>query len=175
VTGGLGGWQAVTGCANDIAISVNGVVWIASCAPVPNGYAIQKWNGTGWDTILGDRGGISIAVDSLDVPWIVANDGLIFRRTSATAGAGSWQSLPGVGFDIGIGPDDQVWAISAVDNGAGKKIYAWNALPSSNASTIDGDWLPIAGGAVRIAGGALGAWAINGGGGIWRQLGAGRR
>jgi hypothetical protein len=57
-------------------------------------------------------------------------------------------------------------------NAAGRKIYAWSALPSSVAGTVDGDWVPIAGGAVRITGGSRGAWAINNSGGIWRQLGA---
>lgn len=140
-----GAWQVMPGRARDIDIGRDGSVWIIGTNTVPGGYGIYRWNGSGWQPI--DGGAVRIAVNPNGQPWVVNNQGYIFRRVN-----GAWQHLTGLAKDIAIGHNGSVWVIGANAVPGGFGIYRWNGS----------GWQPIDGGAVRIAVDNNGnPWVIN--------------
>ena len=140
-------WQLLPGRAKDIDISKNGSVWIIGANEVNGGYPIWYWHGTDWTPI--DGGAVRIAVDPSDNPWIVNNEGYIYRRVND-----AWQLLPGRAKDIDIGDDGSVWIVGTNEVTGGYGIYQWNG---SNWDVKDG-------GAVRIAVDENGnPWVVNNG------------
>lgn len=140
-------WQLLPGRAKDIDISKNGSVWIIGANEVNGGYSIWYWHGTDWTPI--DGGAVRIAVDPSDNPWIVNNEGYIYRRVN-----NAWQLLPGRAKDIDIGEDGSVWIVGTNEVTAGYGLYQWNG---SNWDVKDG-------GAVRIAVDENGnPWVVNNG------------
>jgi len=77
-----------------------------------------------------------IAVDPSGAPWVVNVNGNIYSRAS-----GSWQLMPGLAKDIGIGADGSVWVIGTDPTPGGYGIYRWNGS----------DWSRIDGGATDIS------------------------
>jgi len=75
---GTGAWGVMPGRAREIAIGGADVVWCIGTNPVPGGYGIYRWNGTGWDPVPG--GAVRIAVDRTGAAWVVNDGGTIFRR-----------------------------------------------------------------------------------------------
>ncbi|NEZ54196.1 tectonin domain-containing protein [Adonisia turfae] len=140
-------WQQLPGRAKDIDISENGHVWIIGANEVNGGYPIWYWHGTDWTPI--DGGAVRIAVDPSGSPWIVNNEGYIYRRVND-----AWQLLPGRAKDIDIGGDGSVWIVGTNEVTGGYGIYQWNG---SNWDVKDG-------GAVRIAVDEDGnPWVVNNG------------
>jgi hypothetical protein len=103
-------WQHVDGCATDIGVGNNNSVWIVGCTVGRNGYHIRKWTGTGWQT-LGDAG-MEIAVSPSGIPWVVAEDGAIFKRNGNT-----WQHVDGCAKDIGVGNNNSIWVLGCKPGG----------------------------------------------------------
>ena len=90
-------------------------------------------------------------------PWVVNSNGNIFRRTG-----GSWQMLPGLAKDIGVGADGSVWVIGMDSTGGGYSIHQWNGS----------NWTRIDGGAIRIAVAPDGnPWVVNSNDNIFRRTG----
>ncbi|MFG6100561.1 tectonin domain-containing protein [Leptothoe sp. ISB3NOV94-8A] len=140
-------WQLLPGRAKDIDIGKNGQVWIVGANEVNGGHPIWYWHGTDWTPI--DGGAIRIAVDPAGNPWIVNNEGYIYRRVND-----AWQLLPGRAKDIDIGDNGQVWIVGTNEVTGGYGIYQWNG---SNWDVKDG-------GAVRIAVDKDGnPWVVNNG------------
>lgn len=75
-----GTWRLLPNGATDIGIGANGSVWITGTNPVPGGYGIYQWNGSGWVAIPG--GAVRIAVDPFGNPWVADNGGFISQYTS---------------------------------------------------------------------------------------------
>ena len=69
-------------------------------------------------------------------PWVVNSNNNIFQRTG-----GSWQMLPGLAKDIGVGADGSVWVIGTDSTGGGYGIHRWNG----------NNWTKIDGGAEQIS------------------------
>jgi hypothetical protein len=165
-----GSWQIKPGCASDIGVGADGSVWITGCNAITGGYGIHKWNGSGWpqDSALG--GAVRIAVGPTGIPWIVNSSGEIFRRTSANPSTGSWEMLPGVARDIGIGSGNYAWIVGTSSTVGGYNIFAWNEQPAFGSAPAKYSWVPVVGGAVGISVGANGQpWLVNSAGSIFRQ------
>ncbi|WP_458789416.1 tectonin domain-containing protein [Adonisia turfae] len=61
-------WQPISGRAKDIAAgATTDSIWLIGTNPVPGGYGIYQWNGSGW---VGKPGGaVKITVDENGTPW----------------------------------------------------------------------------------------------------------
>lgn len=82
-----------------------------------------------------------VEVDPQGRPWVVNAGGERLRFVR-----GSWQRLPGLLRDIGIGANGAVWAVG-VERVAGRSpVYRWNGR----------DWDLVPSGAVRIDGRSAG-------------------
>lgn len=95
-------WKKIPGTARDISIGADGTAYVIGASAVAGGYEIYKWNGSSWIHIPG--GAVRVAVSPTGVPWVVSNDGGIFRLTN-----GAWQKRPGLAKDIAIGRDGTVY------------------------------------------------------------------
>lgn len=146
-----GGWQELPGSATDIGIGGDSV-WVLGSDPVPGGYSIHHWNGSGWDRIEG--GAKRITVDPQGNPWIANVKGEIFRLEH-----GYWQRLPGLATDIAVGADGSAWVIGIGDVPGGRGIHRWTGS----------NWQDVKGGAMRIAVDGYGnPWVVNIDGGIFK-------
>lgn len=150
-------WESIVGTATDIGIGAYGHIWKIGTDPKGNyGFGVHKWTGSGWQQISG--GGKRIDVDNGGNPWVVNNQGSIYKYLT---GSNRWENksttVNNVGTktanDIGIG-QNTIWKIgkNAVGN-YGYKISKWNGH----------HWLaPVDGAAENISvdqGGK--AWVVN--------------
>jgi hypothetical protein len=69
-------WLQIPVCGRDIDLGPDGSVWVVGCNPVPGGFGIYKWNGTGCTQEPG--GAVSIGVEPSGNAWVVNNFGQIF-------------------------------------------------------------------------------------------------
>jgi hypothetical protein len=139
-------FRAVPGTATDIAAGANGSVWVISTKPVPGGYELYEWNGSGWYGVAGG-GGVLLAVGPNGSPWLVNSHNQIYERTGS-----SWIVYPGTATDIAIGADGAVWVVGTKPAPGGYAIYRWTGR----------EWAVYPGGAVRIAVGPDGSpWVVN--------------
>jgi peptidoglycan hydrolase-like protein with peptidoglycan-binding domain len=138
-------WQKVSGCSTDIAVGHDGSVWKITCTVHSGGFRIAKWNGSGW-TETSSGGAVRISVGpkvpggSTNVPWIVQDDGDVYRRTGSSATSGGWGSplsslpasngCPSVGSytatDIAVNEGGNMWAIGTHAVSGGYRILAWS-------------------------------------------------
>jgi hypothetical protein len=120
------------GTAKDIDAK-NGAVWIIGTTPVAGGYGIYKFNGAGWSQI--DGGATRIAVDNTGNPWIVNEDGMVFRRIN-----NAWTPIPGPNganpLDIAISNSGEVWIVT--DSGTVSRWTGsgWNNLIALSARRV---------------------------------------
>lgn len=70
-------FDQVAGCAKDIGIGQDGVVWHIGCNAVPGGFGIYRWKGNGWENVPG--GAVAITVAGVNQPYVVNSAGQIFR------------------------------------------------------------------------------------------------
>jgi hypothetical protein len=137
--------------ATDVAVGVNGVVWIIGNDPA--GAAdknIYRWDGNAFQQMVGQA--VRIAVDPNGKAWVVNSSGSIFRWIET-----SWQDMPGKAIDIGIGARGEVWVLDV--NGS---PFKWDG----------NNWRQIGGGGWRIAVDPSGnPWVVNQGNQIWRWKG----
>lgn len=79
------------------------------------------------------------------------------------SGGWTWQTLPGLANDIGVGGDGTAWVIGTNAASGGYGIYRWNGTT----------WTVVAGAAVRVAVGPDGAaWVVNSNGNIYHWNGS---
>ena len=167
-----GSWMAMPGSATDIGIGGDSSVWVLGTNLIAGGYGVYKWNGASWDVSPGGAG-LRIAVGPDGAPWIVNNEGRIFRRTSGDPTTGGWQALPGSAVDIGIDAGNYAWVVgtNSVNGGAG--IYTWDeqaglADPGLSTDAFRG-WRNLPGGALDVAVGPNGRpFIVNAAGNIYR-------
>ena len=145
------------GLGVDVGAGSNGSVWIVGTNPVPGGYGIYRWSGSGWTAIPG--GAVRIAVDPSGNPWVVNSTGHIYHWVG-----NSWTSYPGLASDIGVGANGSVWIVGTNPVPGGYGIYRWSGS----------GWAAIPGGAVRIAVGPAGnPWVVNSTGHVYHWVGNG--
>jgi hypothetical protein len=154
-------WRRLDGQARDAGVGADGTTWVVGNNPVSGGYDIYKRNNTRWERIPG--GAIRIDVDPKGNPWIVSDNGKIFRGAG-----GGWSEVPGGGraTDIGIGASGAVWVVGANRVSGG---YAIARYKSDNTG-----WELIPGGAIRIDVDPNGnPWIVSDDGKIFRGAGGG--
>jgi peptidoglycan hydrolase-like protein with peptidoglycan-binding domain len=153
-------FELLPGCAKDLGVGANGVVWAIGCAAGADG-TLFKWNGSNWTVDAANGAAARVDVSPGGIPWAVVSDGSIWRRSSSDAASGSWEQLPGCAKDIGVGSDGSVWAIGCADGPDGT-LFKWNG---SN-WTVDA----ASGAAARVTVGPAGEpWAVVSNNSIWRR------
>ena len=72
-------FQQVAGCAKDLAIGQDGVIWAIGCNAVPGGFGIYRMspNGNQWENVPG--GAVAISVSGKNQPWVANSEGKLFR------------------------------------------------------------------------------------------------
>jgi hypothetical protein len=130
-------WEQIDGEATDIGIGADGSVWIIGTSEVNGGYGVYRRIVEGWVQLEIDRGAIRIDVDPSGNPWVVDNDGNIFRKI----GAEWWEQIDGEATDIGIGADGSVWIIRTSEVNGGYGVYRWS----------ERGWEQIDGGTAQIS------------------------
>lgn len=126
-TSDFNNWTAIGNHVNaqDIGVGPNGEVWVVGKENLNGGWRIFKLNGSTFEEV----GGLAtrISVDTNGNPWVVNENGAVFRREN-----NEWIHIPGVSAkDIGAG----IGAIWVTDKEDG--IYKW--IPSTNGwKQIDG-------------------------------------
>nr|WP_295924123.1 hypothetical protein [uncultured Dyadobacter sp.] len=131
------GWKQLPGEARDVAAAYGGKLWAIGNTPVSGGYSVHYYDVTYkvWKQVPG--GGVRIAAGGPEkAPWIVNNEGKIFKRLES----GAWQPYPGQATDIGVGKGGEAWIIGKTPVSGGYTIYKWE----------NGSWALKPGGAVRI-------------------------
>ena len=148
-------WHKMPGAAHDIGASSANNLWVIGTTPTAGGYQIFRWDGGQWERV--DGGAVRIAVDPQGRPWVVNNNGDIFRLT----GDNQWQQMPGKGSDIAIGQDGSVWLIGTNAESGGYGIFHW----------IGSNWQKVEGAAVRISVDSNGRpWVVNKFGNIFKYI-----
>jgi hypothetical protein len=143
------------GAATDIAVGVNGSVWVVGTNPTAGGYGIYRWNGAGWTRMPG--GAVGIAVDPGGNPWVVNSAHQIYHWLG-----NRWVSAPGGATDISVGANGSVWIVGTNPTTGGYGIYRWNGA----------GWTRMPGGAVSIAVDPGGnPWVVNSAHQIYHWLG----
>jgi len=127
-------WEQLPETAKDIGIGANGSVWIIGTNPVIGGYGIYRWDKENWEVV--DGGAVRIDVDPNGNPWIVKDNGSIYKRVGD-----SWEQLFGTAKDIGIGANGSVWIIGTNTVSGGYGIYRWDGK----------NWEGVDGGALQIS------------------------
>lgn len=137
--------------ATDVGAGADGSVWI-----LDSDKAIYQGVGDGWRRVPGAA--VRIAVDPRGLPWVVNENGQIFRFR----GSDQWELMPGAATDIGIGADGSVWVTGRDSiNSEGSAIFKWTG---SSWSRSPGDAA-----ATRIAVDPSGnPWVVNASGRIFR-------
>jgi len=143
-------WTQLPGYGNDISVGADGSVFITDTTTVSatGGYAILKWNGTGWSTFAG--AGVRLAVDPTGKPWVVNKSHLIYKYNGPL-----YQALPGTATDIGIGADGSAFICdtTTVTASTGFRVSKWNGTSWTVMSGIAG---------VRVAVDSTGTpWVVN--------------
>jgi len=80
-------WRHLPGAARDIAIGGAGHVYVLGTKAVAGGTAIYSWDGHEWKEFPHGGGGVHIAVDNHGYPWIVNDQGQIWRYNGLPSAA----------------------------------------------------------------------------------------
>jgi hypothetical protein len=108
-------------------------VWAVGGSTVPGGWRVWRRDPNGWQEAPG-KGAIAIGVDAVGIPWIVQDNGSIYRYSASVVGTGTTWGNPIAGCAIDVGVSGQgvgsgsVWVI-----GCDELIYRWNgSLTAAN-------------------------------------------
>jgi hypothetical protein len=156
-------WKPVTGCATDIGVDANGIAWVVGCSEG----SIHRWNIKMQNFDRMDGVAQRIAVEPGGRPWVVNDEGKIYKRTGETdwkkSGGNHWEPVEGCAKDIGIDQSGEVWII-ACTGGTGLGNFGLRHGKG------DGKWTPVSGGGLRISAAPDGTpWLVNGDGNIYRR------
>jgi peptidoglycan hydrolase-like protein with peptidoglycan-binding domain len=153
-------WQLDNGQAEDIATARNGDLWVLGPESAFGGWLAYKQYPSGIRD-FGGTVGVRIAVEPDGTPWVLALDGGIFRKKSATSGT-EWEKWPGCAKDIAIGATQNifgpsepvVWVLGCESGGKGGfQIWKWVPDPGapSQPTLGQGTWKQSDGAGMRIA------------------------
>lgn len=134
-------WIMMPGAALDIGAGTSGT-WVVGTNPVPGGFGVFRWAGTGWAPV--PAGAVRITVDQEGAAWVVSDKSGIYRWNGT-----SWIAMPGSAIDIGAGPAG-VWIVGVNPVPGGFGIYRWDGS----------NWVAMPGGGLRIAVGNE-PWVVN--------------
>lgn len=117
------------------------------------GVYIRKYGiKSAWARING--AGTDIDVDGSGLAWVVNKSQYIFQHNGK-----KWFRWSGRAFDVGVGPEGQLWVIGTNVEGGGYGIYRWTGAPGFK----KGKWVKVPGSALRISvgPGEGSAWVVN--------------
>ena len=138
-------FSAKPGTATDISEGADGSVWVIGTNPVPGGYGIYRWTGTGWAGVPGAAVSIAVAPDG--TPFVINAAHQIYEWTN-----GGWALGPGAARAIALGADGSLWVVGTNLVPGGYGIYRWTGT----------GWAGVAGGAIDITVGPVGRpWIIS--------------
>ena len=137
------------GEARDIDVGADGSVYA-----VGKDGTVYKWTESSysWSNVGGT--GERIAVTASGTPWIVTDNGAIYRRRGS-----NWQKLPGEAEDIAAAAAGDVWIVGK----GGGAVYKW--------SEDNYTWNRFDGEGARIAAGGSDVWLITKDNTIFRRQG----
>lgn len=127
------GTAMMWGQAHDIDAK-NGQVWIVGIKGVNMGWAILKFDGTGWVEV--DGSARRIATDGQGSPWVVDAAGTVLRRQN-----GAWVEVPGSrdepARDIAVTNSGEVWIVTKGGSVSRYTGAGWTNPQGMNATRID--------------------------------------
>lgn len=147
-----GRWEAVAGCATDIAVGADDEVWSVGCASAGEASFVQRWDGAAW--ITSETTAKRIAAGSRDNVVITDAQGRIFRRRSEALGRATWQQLAGSAIDVAMDASDRLYIVGQRASLGGYVVHV---------EGTDGSFTPIspAGAGLRIAASRESLWVTN--------------
>lgn len=191
------GWHFIDHCARDIGVSGNDLPWIVGCTErtpgnPDDGYRVEHASFDGsWHWHLDpdpSMGASRISVDANGKPWVVAINGIVYRRRSDDISvANAWLQMGSIpATDIALGHDTMLhpdgtgerigraWIVSTTNVTGGKRIYVRNDQPVLNSGTPtpprESGWVAIKGtGGNYISAGPSGLWVVDSAFGLWKQ------
>jgi hypothetical protein len=116
-----GAWNLLPESGRDIGVGANGDVWMISNVPFGDGFQVKKWNGSGWAASNG--GAVKVSVSATGIPWVLSSLRKFYRHSSNDPSSGTWELLPGLSDDLGVGPpamgapDGHVWSVGTGSTG----------------------------------------------------------
>ncbi|HEX04523.1 MAG TPA: hypothetical protein ENH10_05120 [Bacteroidetes bacterium] len=122
-----GDWKAMAGEATDIAVGLDGSVFIIGSEN--KGHRIYKWNNGSWIDFPGSNYK-RVAVDPSGNPHVVTQDEKIFRWRD-----GAWQPMVGKATDIAVGAEGELYIIGNATKGNGVfrwEVDSWKKLPGND-------------------------------------------
>lgn len=156
-----GGWQAVPGCATDIAAGgefMGGGVWTVGCDAKPGGFSVYAWDGWSFVPALGSPGALRVAVDVFGLPYIVSSTGALYRRNTGSPLLGAWVEFkdlmewPAAASDVAVYHSQYPWILgSTASPDGGYPISVWQEQGQVNGARFSRWWRTVAGSAVTIA------------------------
>jgi hypothetical protein len=139
---GTGNWDSVPGCGRDVGVGEDDSVWVIGCDNLTGGHGLYKFTGTfpcssNCFTKSVDGAGVRIAVGPRtpggpNVPWVVDQQHLIWRRTSPLPSAGNMEMLPGRATDIAAA-SGYAWSIAVQTGSRGQLVQVWDEQPAGAA------------------------------------------
>lgn len=128
-----GGTAMMRGQAHDIDAK-NGEVWIIGIKGVDLGWAILKFDGTGWVEVGGSAR--RIATDGHGSAWVINATGALLRWQN-----GAWVEVPGIrdspARDIAITNAGEVWIVTRGGSISRYTDSGWTSPQGMNATRID--------------------------------------
>ncbi len=159
----LSSWWKYRGCGKDVGVGGNGTVWLVGCGETTGGFVLRRREkdqaDPSWKAVSG--GGVRIAAGPDGIPWLINNEGKIYR---GHADGSDWEGpLPGSGKDIAVGGDGTVWLVGSTETTGGFVLRRREKNQQDSSP-----WQKISGGGVRIAAGPDGTpWLVNNEGKIY--------
>jgi hypothetical protein len=152
------GVAANLGKARDVAVGGDDSVWIIGDDSRTGGFGVYQRTSTGWNDVGGAA--VRIAVDKAGMPWVVNEDGNIYRFNTVSR---VWEQKSGAATAIFAGPvSGSVWMLGRDSVGGGFPIYQWNS--GSNRWDAYGNL-----GAVEMAEAAGTPWMVQSDGSIYAK------
>jgi hypothetical protein len=131
-------WNQLPGLGQDIAVGVDGTLWVIGHIAKREGFLVHRWGGTTWER--GERAAVRLSAGPASELAIVDAFGVISVQV-----AGTWRTLPGLASDVAFAPDHSLWAIGNLTHARRTEVARWDgnkwdASPASGtrlAITID--------------------------------------
>ena len=113
--------RRMKGIGKDIAIGADGSMFVlGGKAHVDGGWSVWKWQAAKWVKVPG-RSGTRIAADPQGNPWIVDDQGTMWRHRD-----GQWSRVKGKAKAIAIGPEGSVLSLGTRATTGGHRLFKWS-------------------------------------------------
>jgi len=129
-------WMDTHQDANDIKVSGNERIWIASNTATSGGFTINELNPSSPFalTLHSSQGAKKVAAGSDDTIWIVTDTGAIKRYSPWTS---TWENIPGSARDIYVAYTGIPYIVGTTEVEGGYEIKKWNNV-ANDWETLEG-------------------------------------